>query len=448
MELPLIGRGVQGRNRRISPSLLVNVYPEIHQGKLSNASLAGTAGLKQFADLGSDPIRSLHEVNGVLYALAGTTLYNVSSTGEATAITGSIPTTIKPKADDNGTQIVYPIGDGYVYDLSGNTVTQITDPDYLSSTSCAFIGQYISFIADGTGEFFISAFQDATDFDALDFATGESDPDINIANHQFQGNQWLFGTKTVEVWYLSGEAFPMNPYSNGKYNIGCGARLSVASNEDYIVWVTNNRRIYASTGGKPVAISSPEIEYQLSLLNAINDGEGFIYSEEGHTFYQVSFAELTLVYDFTTQWWHEKRSNYGRHYAAQHVYVYGKNLVSDYRNGKIYHLSLDHGDDAGDIIIREGVLPPIFFDGKGSLNRLEMTAEMGITPNGADDNYFEIRWSPEGGDWSNWTRKPLGKEGQTLKRLDWNSFPSAPSTYLQWRSHANAPFRLIRADAR
>lgn len=443
MEIPLIGRGVQGRNRRISPSLLVNVYPEIHQGKLSNASLAGTAGLKQFADLGDDPIRALHEVDGVLYALAGTTLYGVSATGEGTAITGSIPTTVKPKVDDNGNQIVFPIGNGYVYDVSGNTVSQITDPDYLSSTSCCFIGQYISFIRDGTGEFFLSAFQDATDFDALDFATSESDPDNNVSNHQFQGNQWLFGTKSTEVWYVSGEAFPLNPYINGRYNVGCGARLSVASNEDYIVWVTNNRRIYASTGGKPVAISTPEVEYQLGLLSAINDGEGFIYSEEGRTFYQVSFAELTLVYDFDTQWWHEKRSMGGRHLAAHHVYVYGKNLVSDYRNGKIYHMSLDHGDDAGEIIVREGILPPIF----GSVDSIELTAEMGITPLNENENKLELRWAPDGAKWSNWADKGLGAEGQTLKRLKWDGLRSDRTTYFHWRAHANSPFRLVRADA-
>lgn len=426
--------------------MLVNCYPEIHQGNLSNASIAGTAGLAHFSTVSDDPVRMLHEVDGVLYALAGTTFYEIGSDGTATAKTGSVPAGVSPKADDNGTQIVMPIGDGYVYTIATGAVTQITDLDYNNSSSCAFIGQYISFIEDGTGQFFISAFQDATDLDALDFATGESDPDINIANHQFQGNHWLFGTKTTEVWYLSGEAFPMNPYNNGKYNIGCGARLSVASNEDYICWVTPNRRIYASTGGKPVAISTPEVEYQLGLLFTVNDGVGFIYSEEGHTFYQISFANLTICYDFTTQWWFERTSNYGRHYANHHIYAYGRNLVSDYRSGIIYEMKLDHGSDAGDAIIREGILPPIFLGQTDSLDSVDFIAEMGITPINEPDAHFQLRYAPEGADWRNWVSRTLGAQGQTLKRLNFDSFEAMDSVYLNWRVSVNAPFRLIRAD--
>jgi hypothetical protein len=450
MQIPLIGRGVQGRSRRLSPAVLVNVFPETHEGKLSDASLSGTGGLQQFADLG-DRIRMMHEVGDTLYALAGDTLYEVDSNGNATAH-GTVPGIIDPKADDNGLQIAIPVSDGYVFDINAETVSQITDPDYQASSSAAFISQYVSFIENGSGRFFISEFLDVTDFDSLNIATGESDPDVAVANHQFQGNHWLLNTKTCEVWYYSGEAFPLNPYSNGKYNVGCGARLSVASNEDFIVWVTNNRRVYASTGGKPMPISSPEVEYALSQLETVSDGVGFIFTEEGHTFYQVSFADLTLCYDFTTQWWFERRSGDtgegqdGRHLAQHHTYVYGKNLVSDYRNGKIYHMSLDYGSDAGVPIVRQGILPPLFIGDREPIHTLKLTSETGITPINEPEAQFELRYSPEGGDWSNWMPQGLGREGQTLRRLEWHGLPSMQSMYFHWRCSVDSPFRLIRAD--
>ena len=63
MRIPLIGSGLRSRSLKLSPEIMVNAYPEIHSGKLSEASISGTAGKRIFADLGNAPIRMMHQLS-------------------------------------------------------------------------------------------------------------------------------------------------------------------------------------------------------------------------------------------------------------------------------------------------------------------------------------------------------------------------------------------------
>lgn len=449
-QLPLVGRGIRSRSLRLSPGLLINAYPEAHPGKLSNASISNTPNLQLFKAIDSNPIRAFHEVKGIPYALVGTKLYELEANGNPID-RGDIPGTFRPKVDDNGKQIVFPVGDkAYVYTIATQTVSEITDADYTPSESCCFVGRYIDFTRKNTGIHYLSAIDDATDIDALDFAEAEAVPDNLIANHQFQSNAWLFGTKSTEVWFVDVTAFPLTRYQNGAYNVGCGARLSIASNEDVIIWLTNNRRVYLSNGGKPVPISDPDMEYELGQLSSVADGEAFIYTEEGHTFYELSFtqANRTFVYDLTENYWHERQSSGGRHLASFHVKAYGKHLVGDYQTGNIYEMSLDHNDENGSLVIRQGIIPPISSDSAPiTINKLQLIAETGITPlnEPEDENGIQLRWSENGEDWGNWIFRPFGAKGKRNTKLTWDGLGAKSDWYFQWRTSIKAPVRIIKA---
>ena len=47
-----------------------------------------------------------------------------------------------------------------------------------------------------------------------------------------------------------------------------------------------------------------------------------------------------------------------RDIANGYCYAFGKNLVTDYRNGNIYELDVNTFDDAGDPLIRERITSP------------------------------------------------------------------------------------------
>ena len=445
--VPLVGEATRRRHLKLSPEILVNLFPETHPGKTSDVSLSGTPGLKLFVDL-TDKLRLMHTMVEQFYALAGTTFYSVNSSGVGTAITGSVPGTTRPKADDNGTQIAMPIGNGYVFDSSTNDVTQITDGDYNLSSSCCFVGQYLDFVEDNSGKHFLSDFANAKSYDALQFATAESVPDNLIANHQFLGDDWLYGTRSTERWYVSGESFPLNPYNDGKWNIGLGARLSVASNTYVICWLGHDRRVYLSAGGKPEVISTSAIEYAIRQMTSVGDATGYIYSEEEHTFYVLNFTvgNRTFVYDLTIKWWHERSSNGGRFLGDFYANIYGKHLVGSYSDGKIYEMSLDFVDESGNYRIHEGITPAVQVDG-GEIQdaSLEILLETGITPLNENENQIEIRWSDDGHQWSNWVQRSIGAQGKRKTKVIIDGIGSFEERFFHYRLNPKAPVSILKA---
>ncbi|MGB0848758.1 MAG: hypothetical protein ACPGSM_18640 [Thiolinea sp.] len=436
MQIPFIGDGVASRFLKRSPEKLINLYPVIHEGNIFSASLMGTPGFRIFADINNARIRMIHVMDGVLYCLAGERFYRVDSDGSSFQ-KGVIPGTTRPRAADNGTQLVMPVGDGYIYNKTLDSVAQITDPDYEQSTSCCFVGQYISFVKENSGEFLLSAFQDASDIDALDFATSEAAPDDLIANQRFKGTQWLIGTDSTEVWYVTAESFPMNPVPGHYWDVGCIAKYSVDSNENYIAWLGNDRQIYASTGGQPQVISDEDMAYQLSKLSVVDNAEGFLYTMEGHTFYQITFQtdKKTFVYDFQTQRWHERQSGQTRHRASMYAYVYGKHIIADYQTGKLYEWSLDFGDEDTARITRECITPGVHNNGEViRFPRIELMAETGVTPLNDDEDVVQVRWSDTGADWGEWVNMPYGARGERFTRLKLHGCGSSKERYHHLRT--------------
>jgi len=51
----------------------------------------GTAGLELWTKPGTEEVRGLHHFGAYLYAVIGQTLYRIDTSGNATAMTGTIP---------------------------------------------------------------------------------------------------------------------------------------------------------------------------------------------------------------------------------------------------------------------------------------------------------------------------------------------------------------------
>lgn len=450
MQIPFIGEGLASRFLKRSPERLINLYPVMHQGSIYPASLMGTPGYRIFSKINNAKIRMIHAMDGVLYCLAGERFYRVDSDGR-TYQKGVVPGTTRPRASDNGTQLVMPVGDGYIYNKTTDVVAEITDPDYEQSTSCCFVGQYISFVKDNSGEFILSNFADASSIEALDFATAEAAPDDLIANQRFKGTQWLLGTDSTEVWYLTAESFPMNPVPGHYWDIGCIAKYSVASNENYIAWLGKDKQVYVSTGGQPVPVSTESTAYQIDKLSIVNDAEGFIYTQEGHTFYQLTFPteKRTFVYDFGMQRWHERKSGESRHRASMHVNVYGKNIIADFQTGNLYEMSLDYGDENTSRIVRECITPGVHNDGEMiRFSRLELMAETGVTPLNDPESVVQVRWSDTGADWGNWVNMDYGERGERLTRLRLHSCGSSRERYHHLRTSTKGQVNWLALSIR
>lgn len=432
MRIDFAKHSYQSRSKPVSSQRLLNLFGEAQpQDAKAPFVLYGTHGLKLFTQgiydlVGDVVIRGMAEFLNVLYVVAGDKLYSVTSLGIVTSL-GTIAGTSRVSIDANVNQLVIVNGtQGYVYTTGGGLV-QITDPDFLAASSVAFLDQFMLFNQVNTGNFFISDISDALSYDALQIANAEAKPDILLSIFVSQRQAWLMGEKTVEIWANTGGSFPFS--RQFVIEKGCGAAQSVASIDNAVVWLGNDRIVYAAAGGEETRISTHGMEADLATYSIVSDAFAFAFTDEGHIFYWLTFpsAGKTWVFDASTGLWHERSyfSNgiHTRHRANAFANVYGKNLVGDYQNGKIYELDLNTYTDNGDTIQRVAVTPPIHGEGRAFFTKhLEVDFEggVGLVSGQGVDPVAMMRYSDDGGfTWSVTSSKPIGVVGGYRNRSFW-----------------------------
>lgn len=442
IDIPFIGPAYDGRASAVTAQKCINLYPENNPpGSATPMSLIGTPGLSQFCDLGTtSPVLGMFVAGDYLYAVSNNHLYQIDTSGTATD-KGSMSTTTAPvgMAWNGGQLIIVNSTNGYIYTPSTDTFAEIIDPDFLPlKTVCFLNGRFIG-NEIGSGRFRWSELYNGTSWTALGFATAESNPDSLVAVGELRGELWLFGETNIEVWN-SGRmaASPFLRRRDVSINIGCSAPFSVAKDEKNWFWLSSSDRgdnvIYATNGYNPVRISTNQIEYHIGTYSSISDAIAYIYQEEGHTFYVLTFpsGNQTWVYDIGLGLWHERRSEYldgisnsqGRHRSNCHAFFNRKHMVGDYETGLIYEQALNIYLD-GTCQIRRvrrcqtaAMLQKLMF-----FSNLQILFEHGVglvTGQGTDPQVM-LRWSNDGGyTWSNeiWAR--IGKIGEYDTRAIWH----------------------------
>jgi len=418
----------------------VNYYPEVNElgaGKEHEvASLVGTPGLRVLATLPTGPVRGEYtSSDGQLFAVGGNKLYKVSSAWVATEI-GTLNTNTGPVSlADNGLQVVAVDGTyGYVWTIATSAFAQITDPAFPGADQVTFQDGYFLFNKPDSEQFFISALNGVT-FDALDIASAEGSPDLLVAILSVQRNLWLFGSRSTEVFYDSGNAdFPFERIQGAFMETGCSAPFSVAKLGEAVYWLgqddTGSGIVYRAQGYQPQRVSTHPIENVISKLGDISAATAWTYSQGGHQFYCLNIpgADSTWVFDATTNLWHERAyldAGYlRRHRAACHAFAYNTHVVGDYESGKLYALDQDTFSDDGNAIARIRSAPHFSQDLVRLFHssfQLDMETGVGLNGSGQGSNpQVVLDWSDDGGhSWSNEHWADAGKIGARLARVIW-----------------------------
>jgi hypothetical protein len=359
----------------------VNLFPSADraaEGAKSKAALLGVPGLEEFSTITDAPVRGLWAGDERLFAVGDTTVYEIDSSGTETAIPGSIASATTPvQMCGNGNSLLVVSGDkGYLAEAPAGapgtgTVTPINDFDMVSAT---YLDGYFVALEKDTNNVRISGLLDGGTWDALDVeeyrSSGSIDRLMRVIAHK--GMLWLFGRKTTGLWAHTGNAdYPFQRLSGASLDTGTDAAWSVASDGTSLMWLGSDERgvgvVYRSTGGTPERVSTSAIEYLIQGMHQANtpglgmtDAYGYCYQEDGHTFYVLTFTTggLTLVYDRTTGWWHERLRWSGSAWlpwrgGGQYAFCFGKHLVANMgysSSGVIYRQGLDLSDDDGDDI--------------------------------------------------------------------------------------------------
>jgi hypothetical protein len=329
--------------------------------------------------------------------------------------------------------------------------------DYINSTfqkaSLDFIPGYIAFqnsrfiAPESTRAVWrLSNFNDGLDWPvgASYEGTFQTKSDIPLACTPFPGKGnllFIYGSQVGESWFNAGQnLFPYvkNTYFNLSY--GTTNAETIALGDNIIVWVGKNNNsqpvILFSEGADPKQISNDGIDYQLSQLQNPEDSFGFLYKQDGHLLYQVTFKSdnLTLLYDFNTQSFFTLTDEYMNYHIARQVVSFNNtHYFVSANDGGFYELNTNITTYNGVEIPRIRVCNPIRFpDSRPRIfKNAQFTIEQGIDTELAK---VQISISKNGGEtFSNFYSKHLNHKGKFKNRLQFDNLGAANDFTAQFR---------------
>lgn len=412
--------------------LLVNVYPRASTGGKYPFNLINTPGLAFFCELPTFPVLGLHNNKGRVFAVTPSKMYEIFKNGTFKEL-GDVDIKGRAVMEDNGIQVVVVDGfKGFYYDANTEKVEQITHEAFYPAATVTYQDGYFLFDRKGTGQFFISELLNL-DFDPLDFATAEGQPDNLVAILSDHREIFLFGTETIEVWYNSGASdFPFERNQGAFIEKGCAARYSVAKQNNTVYFVGSDLMVYQMTGYTPVRISTHAVEKTLKDVD-LSDAFAYTYQDEGHLFYVLTIPsrDVTWCYDISTGAWHIRQSyQFGRHQSNNAIFFDSKTLVGDFQNGRIYQMAGNFYTDDGEPVVREFVLPTVN-NGREFLTvdslEFDMGTGVGLISGQGNDPELRVYFSKDSGKTysESFKRGRIGKVGEYLTRAKVNRFGAA-----------------------
>lgn len=336
-----------------------------------------------------------------------------------------------------------------------NAFTRITDADFPGADTVTFLGGYFIISKPDSGEFYLSALYNGLLWDALDFATAESNPDLLVRVFADGGQLMLFGDKTTESWGVSGAAdFPLAAIGGAASEWGLAARWSLCKFDNSVMFLRKNRlgqvQVAKQSGYQSVAISTPELDFRMNSYAAVTDATAFSYMLDGHSFYQINFptANESWLYDGLSNAWQKVQSGDGRHRGELQANFLDSAYVTDYENGNLYRLSVDEYTDNGAPIAREMTCRHISTGDWSIFEELwmEMEAGVGLSSGQGSDPQIVMQVSKDGGHtWSSELWAPLGKIGEYRKRAVWRRLGRSRDWLFRFR--ITDPVRTVFVNA-
>jgi hypothetical protein len=445
MKSPILGSSYVARSVNAADNRMVNLFPEIvPEGGKDPAFLQRAPGMSAGITLGgTGSVRGAHVYvfNQIEYLVVcrGQAIWT-SANGAAFVNRGNITAaadTTPVSFAHNDTQVF--IGDkfrntGWVLDMATFGLTQEAGstfgPDNIGVGTVAYLDGYFVFNTPGSNRLYVSNLLDGTTINPLAWANADGSPDLVQTIAVINGELWIFGTNSIEVWYNAGTTpFPFAPIQGSFNETGCAAIDSVATLDNSLFWLGKDNRgqgvVYRSNGYRADRVSTHAVERQIQRYSDLSDAIAFTYQQDGHAFYVITFptGNATWVYDVSTQAWHERGAwdgvNFNRHIANCQAFYQDETYVGC-TDGKVNILSTDvytEPDVECKWLRSWRALPP----GQNNLKRtahhsLQIDCETGNDATG--ERLVSLRWSDDGGHTYNTERTAsLGAFGDYSKRV-------------------------------
>lgn len=464
--MPKVPLGSASYARADLPKItLKNCFYEQNPSNLEDqVALIPRPRLTLFTTVGLGPILGLYRKGGVLVnagnsgrilARSGTGFYNVNqNTGVPTMIGTVSGSASRMSAEGNDNVVVMTWG-GVLYSTDGTTISMLSLPsDVFYAWGVDVLNDYF-LVATDFGRFYWSAVGGTT-FDALDFATAESQPDDLMTLKVLGDELWLLGRLSVEVWQPTGDLdLPFQRIGGRIFGIGITARDTAqkanVNGIDRLFWVGTDLRVYM-TDPNPVEISDPTMVERLSRATVTYAGTAVpgadtrlnpyacIFAAGDHQFYVLHIpGEGSFAFDISTRLWDEITS-YNRDLFRGAVSAIGPNnavLMGDDTDGRIWKMTTDQDTDGDD---------PVVFEFTGLLevpaapvrcNSVSLDVATGNTTDPDADPMMQMDWSDDLGDtWEDSEPQSLGRKGERNLPVKWTQLGQLhrPGRLFRWRT--------------
>ncbi len=432
VSIPVVGDSYSDQVEAWAGEETINWVPEAseRQGTRTPSMLKTPDGLLLLGTVGVGQVRGAITMDAVLYVVADTTLYSVSATGVGTSL-GTIEGSGLVRMSENGYQVTVVNGlKGWTYNATTLAFAQITDPDFSPSVDCCFIGTYTAHVKADSDEWFISAIADSTSYNALDYASKESDTGLIKGIEALNSTVWLFGSKNgSEVWQNTGAPdFPFERIAT--INRGIASTHAKAKLDNSIFWLGEDGIAYRADGYTPKRISTRPIEQAIAKED-LSEAYAFGYEKGGHAFFVLGFITgKTFVYDAASGLWHRRKSfELERWRANCYAFAYGKHLVGDFTNGKLWELDSETYAEGDEALISERKTQYLSDDGNVhrmvELN-LRFNTGVGLTTGQGSDPIVELAYVDEGAPiFGDFREESLGAIGQYGQRVAFHGLGAA-----------------------
>lgn len=417
---------------------VVNYYAEkSEQRARGDVVLINSPGLTRVATLSAG--RALYEFDDVMYAVDDTSLVSINSSHVETVIGAIAPGAVS--IANNTTQLVIVVGGtvsfldsyfiltgrnvtaGYVYTVAGGLVA-ITDTDFP--------------LGDLGDQYYASTLGDGASWAALDFGSAEGSPDIIVTHTVSHRELILAGSKSLEYHGNSGNIdFAFERREGTFQERGCAAEYSVASLDNTVFFLGNDRMVYKLTEYRPQRVSDHGIERALETADAadISAARGWSFTQAGHYFYVLTVGDMTYVYDATTSQlmqgniWYKwtAADGEGAYPIAFHTKVYGYHygLAID---GGLFTIRTDVYKQDDDPVLRTATVGPMALDSRDvGCRRLSLVCETGTTQDLTETPEIVLTVSRDGGrTWGEPKIRSLGMTGEYTATTTWRRLGNAP----------------------
>lgn len=464
----------------ISEQECVNWYRLITKssGDISLISLKGGAGIEQKLTTGqADQVnRGTHVKANKAYFLNGQILIRVDITFDAFGVMiftdvsiGTVPGEDRVSMADNGTElmVLVPGGKGYIIDeTSGTPFTEITAPGFTANGNPQHVRFNNSFfvVTTDTKKFIRSDSNQGLVWNALNFFSAESDPDIITGIHTSNNKVYIGGSETIEEFQFNGTIYQRTGFFIDK---GVSSPFAIESTNKSFMWIgageNESPAIWLLAGNTPQKASTTVIDKFLQSLTSQEIDKAFSYSfaQDGAYFIGFSFPSATFEFNTVTGKWNERKSQIInskgltetiRWRVNSVAFVNSLLLCGDSQDGRIGSISPSIFSEYGDEIIRKCTIQPLTNQGNAiTITELEPTFKNGVATTETPNPQIRYSASANGKCLKNETSRSIGKVGEYNHRTIWTKqgrFPRIAFLHFVMSDKVESEFIKLEAQIR